>query len=288
MRSPLLSNDRVYFVVPKPFTSGEKTYAIGDEFPQEGARNIEMMVRARYVVPVVDNLADRPKYWYKEVKLRSVLMEKLNRENVQLKMPEPYHEPDSDEVVTLPQLTHPATTPEPEETEPDEPPPAEAVHLEQYDPSYHSTREVKEYLATVHDPEERERIIESERNGQGTEGDPEVMISAFGVDHGQSAGAIQEKAFNRKNLRVAGKAGKTPDDRGRACSTGWRPSTGSGPAPRWREADRRHTRQAHGRLQGEVLLRPQAAEAGGPEKFSAFGIGTATRKSRSWSARSRH
>jgi len=176
MGSPLLSNDRVSFVVTKPFTSSGKTYAVGDDFPQEDARNIEVMVRARYVVPVVEDLNDRPKYWYKEVKLRSTLMEKLRRENVQLRMPQ---EPDSDDVVDIGRLTHPETTPPAEEigerqarTDQEYPleAPAQAAHAEQYDPSYHSVREVKEHLAQVHDPEERDRIKQAEEAGRGRKG----------------------------------------------------------------------------------------------------------------------
>ena len=48
--------------------------------------------------------------------------------------------------------------------------PAQAAHAEQYDPSYHSVREVKEHLAQVHDPEERDRIKQAEEAGRGRKG----------------------------------------------------------------------------------------------------------------------
>ena len=174
MGSPLLSNENVTFVVTKPFTSGENEYAVGDDFPQEDARNIEVLVRARFVAPVVEDLSLRPKYWYKEVKLKSDLLEKLNRDRVQLRM---HHEPDSDEVVNLERLTRPESTPEAEELheeteerrEEDTPPPSEAVHEDQYDPSYHTVVQVNEYLATA-SPEERERVLEAERNGKARKG----------------------------------------------------------------------------------------------------------------------
>ena len=86
-------------------------------------------------------------------------------------------EPDSDEVVNISQLTHPATTPEEPEAKEPAPDqeyapeaPAEAVHSEQYDPSYHTVREVNEYLAQVHDPEEKERILQAERDDRGRKG----------------------------------------------------------------------------------------------------------------------
>jgi hypothetical protein len=170
MGSALLSNDRVGFVVTKPFTSREKTYAVGDDFDQDEARNIEVLVRARYVVPVVDDLEDRPKYWYKEVKLKSALLEKLNRSRVQIRM---HNEPDSDEVVNVTQLTHPQAEPD-EEVTPvnakEKTVAAESVHSGLYDPSYHSPSEVNEHLATERDPEERERVLEAERNGKARKG----------------------------------------------------------------------------------------------------------------------
>lgn len=170
MGSPLLSNDKVTFVALKPFTVGEKTYAVGDDFPQEDARNIETMVRARYLAPVVEDLADRPRYFYKEIKLKSELLEKLNRDRVQLRM---HGEPDSDAVVDIPALTDPndpqlEEREEPEVEESDEPPPAEAVHTGEYDPTYHTVVEVNEYLESH--PDEREAILEREREGRARKG----------------------------------------------------------------------------------------------------------------------
>jgi hypothetical protein len=124
------------------------------------------------VAPVVEDLADRPKYWYKEVRLKSDVLARLNREHVQVRMPEPYAEHDENQV-DLQVLTHPATTPEPEDREvgeDEEAPPAEAVHLDQYDPSYHSVREVNAHLAQIHDPEEKERVLEAERSGKARKG----------------------------------------------------------------------------------------------------------------------
>jgi hypothetical protein len=186
MGSPLLSNDRVGFVVSKPFTSREKEYAVGDDFDQTDARNIEVLVRARYVIPVVEDLKDRPKYWYKEVRLKSDVLARLFRENVQLRM---HHEPDSDDVVNMERLVRPETTPTAEELaqengtseENDESTSeamaeqqeeaaaaSESVHTETYDPTYHTVNEVNAYLASH--PEERERVLEVEQAGKARKG----------------------------------------------------------------------------------------------------------------------
>src|SRR5678815_4826621 len=164
MVSQLLRNDKISFVVAKPFSSRGKDYATGDDFPQEDARDIETMVRARFVIPVVDSIEDKQhiRHWHREIRPKAEVLERLQRARTQLQMPT---EPDSDEVVNIPQLTHPQTTPEPEQqdvtpvNEEEKVAAAEAVHSEQYDPSYHGVRDVNAYLATVSDDEERERIL---------------------------------------------------------------------------------------------------------------------------------
>lgn len=170
MPSQLLTNPKVSFIVSKPFTSRGKTYEVGDDFPQEDARDIDVFVRARFVKPVIEKAEDKKfiKQWHREIRTREEVMETLTRDRVQLKM---HEEPDSDEVVNIPQLTHPEDTPEPEEPEeePEEPSPAQAVHDDQYDPSYHTVVEVNAYLASA-DPEERERVLEAERNGKARKG----------------------------------------------------------------------------------------------------------------------
>lgn len=177
MPSQLFTNDKISFVAAKNFTYRGESYEIGDDFPQEQANNIETLVRSRFVIPVVEELTDKPRHWHRHVRPRAEVLERLNRDRVQLKMPT---EPDSDEVVNIPQLTRPETTPEPEEAvEQREPPPdqeyppeapAEAVHAAEYDPSYHSVREVNEHLAQEHDDEERERVLQAERDGRGRKG----------------------------------------------------------------------------------------------------------------------
>lgn len=173
MPSQLYANDKISFIAAKNFTYRAEKYEIGDDFPQEQANNIETLVRSRFVIPIVDSYDHKPRHWYRHIKTREDAIEYLNRSRVQVKMPS---EPDSDEVVNIPQLTHPQRTPEPDEQEvtptnvEEKTAAAEAVHSEQYDPSYHSVREVNEHLAAEHDDEERERVLQAERDGRGRKG----------------------------------------------------------------------------------------------------------------------
>jgi hypothetical protein len=173
MPSQLLKNEGIFFLAAKNFTYRGVDYVLGEEFPAEEANNIETLVRSRFVIPVIDEGTPKPRHWHTHIRTREQAMEYLNRSRVQLVMPDP---PDSDEVVNLDVLTHPETTPEPtQETstesgagEDEVPHPAEAVHSEEYDPSYHTVVEVKAYLAEH--PEERERILAMEEAGRARKG----------------------------------------------------------------------------------------------------------------------
>lgn len=175
MPSQLLVNDKIGFIVAKPFTSAGKDYTPGDDFPQEDARDIEVLVRARFVIPVVDDAEDRPRNLYKMVKVKSEALERISRDRVQLRM---HHEPDAEEVVNLERLTYPERTPQGEEVQGEDrvlgveeqegSPPAGAVRDAEFDPSYHTVIEVNEYLASH--PEDRDRVLEAERSGRERKG----------------------------------------------------------------------------------------------------------------------
>jgi len=174
MPSQLLANDKISFVVCKPFTSRGKDYQTGDDFPQEEARDIEVFVRARFVIPVVDDIEDKKfiRHWHKEIRPKDEVLARLFHDRVQLRM---HHEPDSEEVVSIEKLVRPNSPDVPDDDGQPELPfdePAVAAHKDQYDPSYHTVVEVNEYLA-VH-PEERERILEDERGGKNRKGILEV------------------------------------------------------------------------------------------------------------------
>lgn len=169
MPSQLLKNDKISFVACRNFSSQGKDYQVGDDFPQEDARDIEVFVRARYVIPVVDDIADKAniRHWHKEIRPKDEVLERLARDRVQLKMP---HEYDSDEVVALDVLTHPEQTPEPTRESSDEPGVSEdqEPQAEEFDPADHTVSEVKSYLAAH--PEDADRVLAAEEAGRGRKG----------------------------------------------------------------------------------------------------------------------
>ena len=176
----LLKNDGVSFVAAKNFTYAGEKYVMGQEFPQEEARNIETLVRARFVLPVLEDGALRPRHWHGHIRTREEAEEYLNRERVQLVWPT---EPDSDEVVDITVLTNPELTPEPEgpgedalapepEDEPapepeSDPEPPESLE-ETYDPAEHNVTAVLEYIEEH--PEQRDEVLAMERAGRGRKG----------------------------------------------------------------------------------------------------------------------
>jgi hypothetical protein len=193
MPSQLIKNEGITFLACKPFTYRGTEYSIGDDFPQEEANNIETLVRARFVIPVLEEGYLKPRHWHGHIRTREQAEEYLNRSRVQLRMPD---EPDSDEVVNLGVLTHPHTTPEPEgegvsalpeekvidsidepveepaetELEPEaDPDPDEVESLEEtYDPAEHNVPAVLEYIAEH--PEQKDAVLALEAAGRARKG----------------------------------------------------------------------------------------------------------------------
>lgn len=174
MPSQLLTNDKVSFVVAKNFSSQGKDYKIGEDFPQEDARDIEVYVRARFVIPVVDKIQDKPRHWHQHIRPKKEVLERLARDRTQLVWPTP---PDSDEVVNLDVLTHPElaseSTVKPTDTQvepaPDDPSsePGDDAPTD-YDPSDHTVSEVKWHLHNH--PDDKERVLALEAEGRGRKG----------------------------------------------------------------------------------------------------------------------
>jgi hypothetical protein len=173
MPSQLFENQAISFVCAKPFKWRGTDYHQGDEFPQEEANNVETMVRSRFLIPVVDDLSDKPRHWHREVQLRSDVMAKLNQEVTQIVLP-------STDVATA-DFARPEESPEPTQTDETDPgageapevqAAAEAVHTEQYDPSYHTVLEVNAYLESH--PDERAEVLEREQAGKNRKGIVEV------------------------------------------------------------------------------------------------------------------
>ena len=172
----LLKNDGISFVAAKNFTYAGTEYVMGQEFPQEEARNIETLVRARFVLPVLEEGALRPRHWHGHIRTREEAEEYLNRDRVQLVWPT---EPDT--AVDLEVLTNPELTPEPEgdgtdalapaedsgEESPADPEPPESLE-ETYDPAEHNVDAVLEYISEH--PEQRDEVLAMERANRGRKG----------------------------------------------------------------------------------------------------------------------
>jgi len=170
----LLKNDGISFVAAKNFVYAGEEYVMGQEFPQEAARNIETLVRARFVLPVLEEGHLKPRHWHTHVRTREEAEEYLNRDRVQLVWPA---EPDTQ--VDLNVLTNPELTPEPEgegtdvlaptedSAEESDPEPPESLE-ETYDPAEHNVDAVNEYIAEH--PEQKDEILAMERAGRGRKG----------------------------------------------------------------------------------------------------------------------
>jgi len=79
MPSQLYTNEAITFLCARPFTWNGHDYSILDEFPQEeGKGRIEVLVRTRRVIPVVDDYGDKPRHWHREVQLRENVEKKLS------------------------------------------------------------------------------------------------------------------------------------------------------------------------------------------------------------------
>jgi hypothetical protein len=109
-------------------------YLYGEDFDQDEVRvpayNIETLVRNRFLIPVVDSYDDKPRHWYREIKLRSDVEAKMGLDN----------RPD------------------------EELPPAPDVPVEEFDPNDFSVKKVKAYV-NEH-PEETQVVLNKEENGK--------------------------------------------------------------------------------------------------------------------------
>lgn len=80
MPSQLYDNSAVSFVCARNFTYNGVDYEMGGEFDQEeGNGRLESLVRSRFIIPVVDNLSDKPRHWHREVKQRDEVLDKMAR-----------------------------------------------------------------------------------------------------------------------------------------------------------------------------------------------------------------
>lgn len=80
MPSQLYNNEGISFVCARNFLYNGREYEIGQDFPQEDLVNSpEVLVRSRYLIPVVESWENKPRHWYREVQLKEIVLKKLGR-----------------------------------------------------------------------------------------------------------------------------------------------------------------------------------------------------------------
>ena len=78
MPSQLIKNDNVDFLCARDFVWDGVQYKMGDDFDQDIAiGRIELLVRTRRVIPVVENSKVKPRHWHREVRIRSDVEKRL-------------------------------------------------------------------------------------------------------------------------------------------------------------------------------------------------------------------
>jgi hypothetical protein len=78
MPTQLTKNDAIYFMCARDFIYAGEQYSMGDKFDQEiGMGRMDMLVRTRRVIPVVDDSDDMPRHWRHHVWLRKDISKKL-------------------------------------------------------------------------------------------------------------------------------------------------------------------------------------------------------------------
>lgn len=77
----LLKNDKVQFICCRDFVYAGEHYTYGQDFPQEIGHNVETLVRARYIIPVVEKWADKPRHWHQHIRLKSEALTLMERKS---------------------------------------------------------------------------------------------------------------------------------------------------------------------------------------------------------------
>lgn len=88
MPSQLYKNSAIYFMCARDFLWDGVEYKMGDDFDQDiSPGRIDLLVRTRRLVAVVDDIADKPRHWHHHVWLRKDVTRKLgliHRENTDI------------------------------------------------------------------------------------------------------------------------------------------------------------------------------------------------------------
>jgi hypothetical protein len=141
MPSALVKNDEVEFICARDFLWEDHEYHMGEEFDQDIAiGRIEQLVRVRWIIPVVENAEVKPRMFHREVRLKSLVLERLGLDE------------------KVPQFTGSVA---PLEATPDAD--VDVVH-ESYDPADHTVDEVVTYVRSY--PDSAASIYEMEEQGK--------------------------------------------------------------------------------------------------------------------------
>lgn len=90
MPSQLYDNEGVTFVCARSFTYNGQDYTIGADFPQEDlVDSPEVLVRSRYLIPVVESWENKPRHWHREIQLKENVLRKLGHTGETLLNKEP-------------------------------------------------------------------------------------------------------------------------------------------------------------------------------------------------------
>jgi len=78
MPSQLINNDNVSFICARDFVYAGEEYKLGQDFDQEIAvGQIELLVRTRRLIPVVEDSSVKPRHFHREVQIRENVLRKL-------------------------------------------------------------------------------------------------------------------------------------------------------------------------------------------------------------------
>ena len=78
MPSQLIKNDNVDFICARDFVWNGVQYKLGEDFDQNiEVGRIELLVRTRRVIPVVEDSSVKPRHWHREVRIRSDIEKRL-------------------------------------------------------------------------------------------------------------------------------------------------------------------------------------------------------------------
>lgn len=184
MPSNLYLNENVTFICGKNFIFAGVPYEVGDEFDQElSPGRIEQLVRTRHVYPVVDDRADKTRFFHREVHVREDIERILSKDRgkgqiklVRASEPEVVDtgEPADPGASLRLQAKERLLTKEvleeenSEVEEGDEEP--EVVEEELFDPTEHTVVEVEDYLMGEITQEENNRVIAAEKLGKNRKG----------------------------------------------------------------------------------------------------------------------